>query len=151
MRAIEQTLAGESAREAKAALRELAPFAASKSTRRGVRLHLEGPRPTQSITVPRRAFELLLEILGRMATGNDVAILPISAELTTQQAADLLNVSRPHLIKLLEEKALPYRRVGTHRRMLAADVLSYKERDDSRRREILDELTADAQRDNLGY
>ena len=151
MRAIERSPAGDTAGQAKAALRELAPLAASKSAQRGVRLQLEGARTKQSVIVPRRALELLLEILGHMATGNDITILPISADLTTQQAADMLNVSRPHLIKLLEDKALPHRRVGTHRRVLAADVLAYKERDDARRREILDELTADAQRDNLGY
>src|SRR5665213_1491000 len=98
MRAIERSPAGDTAGQAKAALRELAPLAASKSAQRGVRLQLEGARTKQSVIVPRRALELLLEILGHMATGNDITILPISADLTTQQAADMLNVSRPHLI-----------------------------------------------------
>jgi excisionase family DNA binding protein len=94
---------------------------------------------------------LFLEVLGQLANGNAVTILPVHAELTTQQAAELLNVSRPYVVSLLEEQVIPYRKVGSHRRLRAADVLAYKHRDEARRKQVLDELTADAQKHDLGY
>ena len=116
-----------------------------------MRVRAEGATPEQAAIVPRQAFELFLEVLGQMANGNAVTVLPVHAEITTQQAADVLNVSRPFLIGLLEEGAIPFRRVGTHRRVLAADVLAYKRRDEAERRQALDELAAEAQRHGLGY
>lgn len=96
-------------------------------------------------------MKLLQAILEDMASGRAVTIVPQNAELTTQQAADVLNVSRPFLIQLLEEKKLPYRLVGTHRRVRFEDVLRYKENIDSERRKILDQLAAEAQDLKLGY
>jgi len=104
-----------------------------------------------SVTVPREAFELFLEVLGQMANGNAVTIVPVHAELTTQQAAELLNVSRPFLVSLLEEKKIPCRLVGTHRRILVADLLAYKQKDALERKAVLDELTAEAEKHGLGY
>jgi excisionase family DNA binding protein len=138
-------------REAQTALRRLAPLAAPGHRSSDVLLRTEQQGSEQAVLVPRHAFELFLEILGQMANGNAVTILPVHAELTTQQAADLLNVSRPHFVALLEDQVIPYRRVGTHRRVRAADVLAYKRRDEARRREVLDELAAEAQKHGLGY
>jgi len=74
-----------------------------------------------------------------------------NAELTTDQAADILNGSRTFLIKLLDEKKIPHRKVGSHRRVRMEDVMTYKEADDARRERILDELAAEAQEQDMGY
>ncbi len=151
MPATQDTPSADSIREAKAALRQLAALAAPGHVAQHIRVRAEQATSEQAITVPQQAFELFLEILGQMANGNAVTILPVHAELTTQQAADLLNVSRPFLVGLVEEGAIPFRRVGTHRRLLATDVLAYKRANATRRRQVLDELAADAQQHGLGY
>jgi excisionase family DNA binding protein len=96
----------------------------------------------ESLTVPRPAVELLARVLAHMAAGQGVSIVPAQAELTTQQAADMLNVSRPYLIGLLERGEIDYRKVGTHRRIKAASLLEYMREDDRRRSEAADELHA---------
>jgi excisionase family DNA binding protein len=105
----------------------------------------------QTIELPAGAAKLLMAILEDMASGRAVTIVPQNAELTTQQAADFLNVSRPFLVALLERKKLPFRLVGTHRRIRFEDVLRYKENIDSERRKVLDALAAEAQDLKLGY
>ena len=104
-----------------------------------------------SVTLPAKAVDALLEVLQQLAQGNDVAVLPLHAELTTQQAADALNVSRPFVIKLMTTGKLPFRKVGSHRRVRLADVLTYKRLDDARRNEAADALAAEAQALGLGY
>lgn len=107
-----------------------------------VRLRVEDEQGEESLIVPRGAVELLVRILTHMANGQGVSVVPANAELTTQQAADLLNVSRPFLIGLLDAGEIEYRRVGTHRRIRADAVLDYRRQDDHRRRQAADELTA---------
>jgi excisionase family DNA binding protein len=78
-------------------------------------------------------------------------IMPIHAELSTQEIAELLNVSRPHLVELLKQGKIPFRKVGTHRRILAKDVFDYKQLIDEDRLKALNELAAQAQELGMGY
>ncbi|MGD9485075.1 helix-turn-helix domain-containing protein, partial [Streptomyces sp. TRM70308] len=95
----------------------------------------------ESLVLPREAVELLASLLAHLGAGRAVSIVPSDAELTTQQAADMLNVSRPFLIGLLEAGEIEYRTVGTHRRITASSLLEYQRKDDHRRRLMADELT----------
>lgn len=114
-------------------------------------LQVRIPETNEEITLPASAVRLLVELLSEMAKGNAVALTPIHAELTTQQAADLLGVSRPFLVKQLEEGRLPFRKVGTHRRVGFKDLMAYKRGIDRKRLETLDQLAAQAQDLDMGY
>jgi len=94
-----------------------------------------------ALVVPRQAAVMLAQILGFLANGQGVTVTPSNAMLTTQQAADFLNVSRPYLIKLLESGEIPFEKVGTHRRVAFGELMDYKRRDDQERRRAADELT----------
>ncbi len=112
---------------------------------------LDSDQEQQPLELPATAVALLMDVLEAIAAGRGVSIIPENAELTTVQAAAILNVSRPYLIKLLAEGAIPYRRVGKHRRILMEDVMTYKNRIDLEREAVLDQLTADAQENDMGY
>lgn len=105
----------------------------------------------QDVTVPVTALRLLVDILAQMAQGNAVTIVPIHAEFTTQQAADYLNVSRPFLIKKVEEGEIPFRKVGTHRRIRFEDLVKYREISLVDQKAAADELARQAQELGLGY
>jgi excisionase family DNA binding protein len=135
---------------AKVSLERLAPYVTEDTTDLRIQIHGQ-EQPNAEISLPLPAVRLLRAILAEMAQGHAVTIVPVHAELTTQQAADLLNVSRPYLIGLLEEAKLPFRLVGQHRRVRLDDLVAYKRRDDEVRRRIADELTADAQELGMGY
>lgn len=109
------------------------------------RLRLGSAENETQVVVPEAAFALLVTVLEELARGNSVAMAAVQKELTTQQAADLLNVSRPYLIGLLEDGRIPFHRVGNRRKLRLADFLEYKRRDTARREMILDQLTAEAQ------
>jgi excisionase family DNA binding protein len=103
------------------------------------------------IELPTTALRLLLDILAELAAGNAVQVVPVHAELTTQEAADLLNVSRPYLVKLLEDGKLPFHKTGKHRRIRFSDLMAYKAARDAQSERLMDELVREAQALGMGY
>lgn len=93
------------------------------------------------IELPAPALEALRMVVDAMSQGQAITLIPHAKELTSQEAAGILHVSRPHLIKLLDRGELPFHRVGTHRRIKIGDVLAYRERRDAERDAALRELT----------
>ncbi len=106
---------------------------------------------THEVQIPSSALKLMIEVLTQLGQGNSVSITPIHAELTTQEAADLLNMSRPTLIKLLDAGGLPHSRKGNRRKVAYSDVILYKQKLEQQRIEALDELSALDQDLGMGY
>jgi excisionase family DNA binding protein len=118
----------------------------------GLRVEIKnGDGGGEELVLPAPAVRLLLNVLTELGQGNAVALDTVQPELSTQQAAGLLNVSRPYLVKLLDEGAIPSRKVGTHRRVLREDVLAYKRDIDEKRLKALEELAEQAQELDMGY
>ena len=130
--------------------RQLAAFLTTKLETQRIEILDDEQRP-HSVQLPASALRLLDEILSELAMGNAVKVVPIHAELTTQEGADLLNVSRPHLVKLLDENVIPHTKVGRHRRVKFADLMDYKQRRTDESRQAMDELAAQAQELGMGY
>lgn len=105
--------------------------------------------PNEPVVLPAAAVRLLGALLTELAKDNAVTLMPHHAELTTQEAADLLNVSRPFLVELLESGQLPHHKVGTHRRVRFSDLMTYKKRRDAESEAALRELSARSQDMNL--
>ena len=103
----------------------------------------------QTVTLAPALTASLLEVLRLVSSGRGFRMIPVEAELTTQQAADLLNVSRPFLVKLLEEKEIPFTKTGRHRRVRAEDLFSYKEKRDASRADALSDLAGMDAEDGL--
>lgn len=139
--------------EVKAALlgqRELAAFLSTQFETQRIEIFDKENRAHQ-VEVPTSALRLLVDILGELAIGNAVKIVPIHAELTSQEAADLLNVSRPHLVKLLEAGELPFYKTGRHRRVLFSDLMQFKQRREQSSQDAMEELARQAQELGMGY
>jgi excisionase family DNA binding protein len=124
---------------AKETSRLLAPRSRSTTP---LSLRVVGARNEDTLRIPASAVKMLIRILEEMALGNAVTLIPVHAELTTQEAADMLNVSRPSLIHLLDEGKMEYRKVGTHRRIRFESLMLYKRHTDAERRTALAELAA---------
>ncbi len=95
----------------------------------------------EKINIPEPIYQVLLQVVHAMASGKAISIIPQQQELTTQQAAEYLNVSRPYLIKLLEQGEIPHIKVGSHRRVRFDDLMNYKQQRDIKRDQLLTELT----------
>jgi excisionase family DNA binding protein len=120
----------------------LSPFVQEKAP---VALKVRGAGPDKALELPAGAVALLMGILEAMAAGRGVTLIPENAELTSVQAADVLNVSRPFLIKLLEDNVLPHRKVGKHRRIRMEGVMAYKAKIDREREAVLDQFAREGQ------
>lgn len=138
-----RTLTFPSEEDARAA-RQAAEVLVSHRSKANQPLHVKvlGGHQRQTVELPAAASQLVLRILDEMSRGNAVTLVPVQPELTTQQAADLLNVSRPYLIQLLEEGKIEFRKVGRHRRVRFTSLMSFKRRQDAARLATLEELAA---------
>lgn len=119
------------------------------SQSKGIKIKIQ--ETGEFITIPKKALLLLSAILQNMAEGKSISIIPSGSEISTQQAADMLNVSRPHLVKLLEAGLIPFKKVGSHRRVLLQDIITYEKNLNKEREGQLDFLAKQAQDLNLGY
>ncbi len=134
---------------AKESSRALSMILATKEEVQKVTIQSDGEKT--KVELPMSAFRLFIDILANLSQGNAVQVVPVHAEITTQEAADLLMVSRPYFIKLLDENKIPYRKVGTHRRIRYSDLLDFKNNEEQLREAALDELAAQAQKLGMGY
>ncbi|MFH8794932.1 helix-turn-helix domain-containing protein [Streptomyces sp. NPDC017941] len=123
------------------ALSQVRAYLAEHQDASQIHITVQGEGEREPLALPREAVELFASLLAHLGAGRAVSVVPSDAELTTQQAADMLNVSRPFLIGLLDAGEIEYRTVGTHRRITASSLLAYQRRDDHRRRLVADELT----------
>lgn len=101
---------------------------------------IEKPGQQANIALTPALTNVLIDLLRHLGRGDAVTIIPVSQMLTTQQAADILNVSRPHLISLLEKETIPFVLTGRHRRIKAEDLFDYKRARDTIRAKALDDL-----------
>lgn len=123
-----------------AALSKALEEMAHRTRTRAPKCQLVGPKG-ESIALPENVFYVLERVVEVMARGDSITVVPVGREVTTQQAADLLNVSRQYLVRLLDEGRIPFRKTGKHRRLRIEDVLSFKETRDKDRRAGLRELS----------
>lgn len=130
-------------------LRQLAPLLSAQAETLRMRLHSEA-EDSQIIEVPAFALRLFGELLCELALGNAVKVVPIHAELTSQEGADLLKMSRPHLVKLLDEGGIPHTKRGTHRRVRLADLVAYERKRIAASLEAIEALAAQSQELGLG-
>lgn len=117
-----------------------------------VQLSLRGSNgESDDLVLPGHVLQILLNVLSEMSRGNAISVIPYHQEISSQEAANLLNVSRPFLVGLLEQNKIPFRKVGAHRRVLLQDLLSYKELIEQSRSQTLDELARLSQDERMGY
>lgn len=124
-------------------------FGKHEKSNRPIEIEITGEK--EHVKIPLSAFKFLNNILELMAQGKSISLIPLESELTTKQAAEILNVSRPHIVKLLEQGKIKYHMVGTHRRIKAKDLKKYKAKMEKERSGALDRLAKQAQELDMGY
>ena len=133
---------------AKQSSRTLAKYASADR----VQMSISGSNgESDEFVLPGHVMKILLDVLSEMSKGNAISLIPHNQEVSTQEAANILNVSRPFLVKLLENGDIPFHKVGTHRRVRLQDILSYKTETDEQRSEALDKLAELSQSEGMGY
>lgn len=115
------------------------------------RLSIEDATARVQVVLPHLAVRMLRDVLQELSAGHAVTVTSVQPELTTQQAADFLGVSRPYLVSLLETGAIPFRKVGSRRRVQSHHLIIYKRIEDTKRLEALNALTQLSQELDLGY
>lgn len=130
--------------------RALASCLSGRRRTRRIQVFDESDR-AHEMELPISVLRLLEDVLAGLANGNAIKVVPIHAELTTQEAADLLNVSRPHMVKLLEDGELPFHRTGKHRRVRLADLMQFRETRERASEQAMDALSRQAQELGMGY
>lgn len=135
----------------KVASESLFSFTAAIAKKSSDRVKIKIQESGEFITIPKKALHLLSYILTNMAEGKAISLIPSDSEVSTQQAADMLNVSRPHLVKLLEQGSIPFKKVGSHRRIMLEDLLKYEAGLKAQRSKSLQFLAEQAQDLDLGY
>lgn len=134
--------------QADSELAATASRALARARNNSVRVRLDDDTELQ---LPKAVTPLLIHLLTEMAQGNAITLIPVHAELTTQEAANLLNVSRPHLVRLLEDGKIPFHKAGTHRRIKFVDIEAYRKQFELQRQNALDDLARQAQELGMGY
>jgi excisionase family DNA binding protein len=130
--------------EQKAAIKSYSALVAALSHIKEVETEIEIEETQDKIVIPSRALMLLGDILKAMSEGKPISIVPVATEVTTQKAAEILGCSRPHLVKLLEEGAIDFVKVGKHRRILFEDVMQYKQKmKEEQKKHIIDMMNQD--------
>lgn len=150
MQSYEQLPSAAEAELAKLSGQELAAVLETKASVQSISL-TSATGDTKQVELPVSALRLMVELLTELGEGNMVKLVPIHAELTTQEAADLLNVSRPTLIKLLDEEEIPYHRIGNRRKVRFADLRTYQQSLEQKRLQALETLSELDQSLGLGY
>lgn len=135
---------------AKISSRELSAFLETQADTQALSI-TDKTGVAHAVEIPVSALRLLVEVLTQLGEGNTVNLIPIHAELTTQEGADLLNISRPTFIKLLDDNKITYHRTGNRRKVKFTDVYQYKHQIDKKRFNALDELSELDQEMGLGY
>jgi excisionase family DNA binding protein len=130
---------------------EIQKISGKGRTRSHIYILVQASGKEESLEIPQKAFTFLKFILGNMAEGKALQLISVESELSTQQAADLLGVSRPFIVKLLEQGKIPFKKVGSHRRVDIKDLKTYERKQQAIRNKNLDFLSRQAQELNLGY